>query len=162
MDVTLEVDGQTHDLSLAKAKDGGWAVESAGDAMQARLERNGTGVLVRIGGRTLHVELAKDGTARIDGKPVPYRIQSVTGTAVAGASGPGHALHVRPPMNGKLESVRVKPGQQVAKGDVLFVLEAMKMHNEVKAPVAGKVAAIHLAAGATVEPKQVVLDLEPL
>ena len=162
MDVTLDVDGQTHDLRLAKAKGGGWSVEAGGEGMEARLERNGTGVLVRIGGRTLHVEVARDGSARIDGKPVAYRIQSVAGTAVAGASGPGHATHVRPPMNGKLESIRVKPGQQVAKGDVLFVLEAMKMHNEVKAPVAGKVAAVHLAAGATVEPRQVVLDLEPL
>lgn len=161
MDVTLDVDGTPHDLGLSKAK-GGWTVEAGGEALQATLERNGSGLLVRIGGRTLHVELAKDGSARIDGQPVTYRILSVTGTAVAGAPGAHHATHVRPPMNGKLESVRVAAGQKVAKGDVLFVLEAMKMHNEVKAPVAGVVKAVHLAAGATVEPKQVVLDLEPV
>ena len=67
---------------------------------------------------------------------------------------------VRPPMNGKLERILVQEGQQVAKGDVLFVLEAMKMHNEVKASSAGQVAAIHLVVGATVEPRQVVLDLK--
>ena len=159
MDVTLEVDGVPHDLSLAKGKDG-WVVGVGGEEMAAKLERNGSGVLVRIAGRTLHVEVARDGTARIDGQPVAYRIQSVTGTAVAGAAGAHHATHVRPPMNGKLDSIKVKAGQAVAKGDVLFVLEAMKMHNEVRAPVAGVVKAVHLQAGATVEPKQVVLDLE--
>ncbi len=161
MDVTLELDGAPFDLGLAKAK-GGWAVEAGGEGLHARLERNGAGLLVRVGDRTLHVELAKDGTARIDGKPVAYRIVSVTGTAVAGAAGAHHTTHVRPPMNGKLESIRVQAGQKVAKGDVLFVLEAMKMHNEVKAPVAGVVKAVHLQPGATVEPKQVVLDLDPL
>ena len=160
MDVTLEVDGAAHDLALAKAKGGGWAVDAGGEELAATLERNGSGLLVRVGGRTLHVEVGRDGSARIDGRPVAYRILSVTGTAVAGAAGAHHATHVRPPMNGKLESVRVSAGQKVAKGDVLFVLEAMKMHNEVKAPVAGVVKAVHLKAGATVDPRQVVLDLE--
>ena len=161
MDVTLEVDGQPHDLSLAKRK-GGYDVEAAGDDLPASLERNGSGVLVRIGERTLHVELGRPGEARIDGKAVAYRIASVTGSAVPGKDATTHATHVRPPMNGKLERVLVTAGQKVAKGDVLFVLEAMKMHNEVKAPVAGKVTAVHLQVGATVEPRQVVLDLEPL
>ena len=159
MDVTIEVDGVPHDLSLSRTKSG-WDLDVGGETLAASLERNGSGVLVRIAGRTLHVEVARDGTARIDGRPVSYRIQSVTGTAVAGAAGAHHATHVRPPMNGKLESIKVSAGQTVAKGDVLFVLEAMKMHNEVKAPVAGVVKAVHLQAGATVEPKQVVLDLE--
>jgi biotin carboxyl carrier protein len=161
MDATLDVGGQAHDLRLTKGK-GGWSVEVDGDAFEARLDGNGSGTLVRIGDRTLHVELVGAGEARIDGKTVRYRIGGVTGSALPGKAGATHATHVRPPMNGKLERLLVAPGQQVAKGDVLFVLEAMKMHNEVKAPVAGKVAAVHLQAGATVEPRQVVLDLEPI
>lgn len=161
MEVTLEVEGQAHDLRLTKAK-GGWSVEVDGEAFEARLDRNGSGVLVRIGDRTVHVTLARPGEAAVDGKPTAYRVQSVTGSAIPGKAGPAHATHVRPPMNGKLERILVHPGQQVAKGDVLFVLEAMKMHNEVKAPVAGKVAAVHLTVGTTVEPRQVVLDLEPV
>ncbi|MEK6975503.1 MAG: biotin/lipoyl-containing protein [Candidatus Thermoplasmatota archaeon] len=161
MDATLDVDGRAHDVRLAKGKSG-WSVEVDGDAFEARLDRNGSGVLVRIGDRTLHVSLGRPGEAVVDGKPIAYRVQTVSGSAVPGKAGPAHATHVRPPMNGKLERILVKPGQEIAKGDVLFVLEAMKMHNEVKAPVAGKVAAIHLQAGATVEPRQIVLDLEPL
>lgn len=161
MDAALEVGGTTHDLRLTKGK-GGWSVEVDGETFEARLDRNGAGLLVRIGERTLHVTLGRAGEAVVDGKPIAYRVQTVTGSALPGKAGPAHATHVRPPMNGKLERILVKQGQQVAKGDVLFVLEAMKMHNEVKAPVAGRVAALHLQVGATVEPRQVVLDLEPL
>ena len=160
MDVTLDLAGATHDLHLARRK-GGYDVQAGGETLAADLQRNGSGVLVRIGDRTVHVELVRPGEARVDGKPVAYRIQSVTGSATEGPAAKAHGTHVRPPMNGKLTSINVKVGQAVAKGDVLFVLEAMKMHNEVKAPVAGKVAAVHLQAGATVEPRQVVLDLEP-
>lgn len=158
MDVTLEVEGRLHDLSLVRTATG-WTVDVNGTPVPARLQRNGSGAVILLGERAFHVELGAPGRARIDGKLVTYQVQAVTGTAVAGAAGAGHTVHVRPPMNGKLERILVQAGQSVAKGDVLFVLEAMKMHNEVKAPAAGKVTAIHLAVGATVEPRQAVLDL---
>jgi biotin carboxyl carrier protein len=160
MRATLEVAGRTHDLELERAPGGAWMVTVDGEAFQARLEPNGDGVLVRVGERTLHLRLAP-GHAVVERRPVPFRILGVELAAAAAGKAGGHVTHVRPPMNGKLERLLVKTGEAVAKGDVLFVLEAMKMQNEVRAPVAGRVAAIHLAAGATVEPRQVVLDLEP-
>lgn len=161
MRTLLEVNGIPHEVTLTRQGDA-WQVDVDGDVYTVRPERNGAGLLLRVGDRTLHVDLAGPGTARVEGQAVHYRIHEVTGSASALASGPARATPVRPPMNGKLDRVLVKPGQEVAKGEVLFILEAMKMHNEVKAPVAGRVAAVHLAAGATVEPRQVVLDLEPL
>ena len=65
-------------------------------------------------------------------------------------------------MTGRLEEVLVTPGQQVAAGDVLFVLEAMKMRNQIKAQADGIVASVHADIGATVDPKTVVLELAPL
>ena len=53
-------------------------------------------------------------------------------------------------MPGTILEVRVSNGQAVKEGDVLFILEAMKMENEILAPVAGKVAAVSVAKGATV------------
>lgn len=158
MEVTLDVAGASIDLTLAR-KGAGWTVTVDGATHEARLERNGSGTLVRIGEDVVHVDLLGHGQARIDGELVPYQIQAVTGSSRSGRAEGTHALHVRPPMNGKLERIAVQVGQDVAKGDVLFILEAMKMQNEVKAPRAGRVAAIHLQAGATVEPRQVVLDL---
>ena len=121
MDVTLDVAGATHDLHLAR-RQGGYDVQAGGETLGAELQRNGSGVLVRVDGRTVHVELVRPGEARIDGRPVAYRILSVSGSASEGAATRSHGTHVRPPMNGKLTSVHVKPGQQVAKGEVLFVL----------------------------------------
>ena len=54
---------------------------------------------------------------------------------------------VKSPMPGLIVKVLVAPGDTVAKGDRLLVVEAMKMENEVKAPAAGRVTQIHAAKG---------------
>lgn len=160
MRALIEVAGVPHEVTLTK--DGTrWQVDVDGDTFTVGLERNGAGTLLRVGDRVLHVDLVAPGQACVDGHATTYRIHEVTGTAAPDAAGQARATPVRPPMNGKLDRLVVQLGQVVAKGEVLFILEAMKMHNEVKAPVAGRVAAIHLQAGETVEPRQVVLDLEP-
>jgi biotin carboxyl carrier protein len=63
----------------------------------------------------------------------------------------GGDKHVKSPMPGRVVKVLVARGDSVAVGQSLFVLEAMKMENEVRARVAGTVAEVHVAAGAAVE-----------
>ena len=58
-------------------------------------------------------------------------------------------------------AVRVKPGDAVAAGAGLVVLEAMKMENELKAPAAAVVKAVRVAPGEAVEKGQVLLEFEP-
>lgn len=157
MEATIEVAGRTHEVTVDR-KAGTVTVD--GQAMKVRLQRNSAGVVVDVDGRPIHVTLG-DGTATIEGAELAWRITGLSlAGGEAGAAG-GHGARVRPPMNGKIERLLVKPGQAVAKGDVLFVLEAMKMHNEVRSPVAGKVTAVHVAAGAAVEPSQVVVEVAP-
>ena len=69
---------------------------------------------------------------------------------------------VKPPMPGKIVEVRVKEGQDVKEGDVLCVLEAMKMQNDLKSPLSGKVLRIHVQDGANVEASTVLVELAPV
>ena len=54
-------------------------------------------------------------------------------------------------MPGTILKVNVSNGQAVKKGDVLFILEAMKMENEIMAPCDGTVSGVNVANGASVE-----------
>lgn len=76
--------------------------------------------------------------------------------APAGAAG---AIKVNAPMPGKILSVSASAGQAVKKGDVIMILEAMKMENEVVAPEDGTIASINVAAGDSVEAGAVLASL---
>jgi acetyl-CoA/propionyl-CoA carboxylase biotin carboxyl carrier protein len=76
--------------------------------------------------------------------------------AAAGAASTGPAVA---PMDATVVDVRVRPGQQVAAGDVVAVLEAMKMEMEIRAGVAGEVTAVLVEAGGPVAAGSPLLEL---
>lgn len=76
--------------------------------------------------------------------------------APAGAQG---AVKVNAPMPGKILKVNVNAGTAVKKGDVLLVLEAMKMENEICAPQDGTVATVECAVGDSVETGKVLVSM---
>jgi biotin carboxyl carrier protein len=67
---------------------------------------------------------------------------------------------VKAPMPGLVISVAVEPGQTVAKGDPLLILEAMKMENVLKASGDGRVKKVLVQKGAAVEKGQLLLEME--
>lgn len=68
---------------------------------------------------------------------------------------------LRAPMPGQVIQVAVEPGQTVEKGDLLLIIEAMKMEHRIEAPYAGTVEAIHYRIGDTVQHNAVLLALIP-
>ena len=78
--------------------------------------------------------------------PAPAAASAPAAPAAAGA---GEA--VNSPMPGTILAVNVAVGDTVKAGDVLLVLEAMKMENEIPAPKDGKVTSVAVAKGASVE-----------
>ena len=66
---------------------------------------------------------------------------------------------VSAPMPGKILAVKAKEGDSVKAGDVLLVLEAMKMENEILAPADGVVKAIHVSSNESVESNQPLLTI---
>jgi len=74
------------------------------------------------------------------------------------ASKPGD---VTTSMPGTIVDVLVEVGSEVKAGDPVLVAEAMKMETEIQAPIAGKVTAIHVAKGDTVNPDETLVEIEP-
>ncbi|MBR6223980.1 MAG: biotin/lipoyl-binding protein [Lachnospiraceae bacterium] len=69
------------------------------------------------------------------------------------------SIEVSAPMPGKILGIKANVGQSIKKGDVVLILEAMKMENEVVAPEDGTVASINVAVGDMVEPGDVLATM---
>lgn len=95
----------------------------------------------------------------VNGTAYEVEIEEMTGAPAAApvaaapaapaASGAGESI--TSPMPGNILAVNVAAGDMVKKGQVLMVLEAMKMENEIMAPQDGKVTSVAVAKGAAVE-----------
>jgi pyruvate carboxylase subunit B len=83
-------------------------------------------------------------------------IRSLTGLAEQ-SRGPAA---LRAPMPGLVVRVQAQPGEPVAAGAGLVVLEAMKMENELRASIGGVVKAVHARAGDTVDKGQILVEFE--
>ncbi|MBK6645680.1 MAG: biotin/lipoyl-binding protein [Anaerolineales bacterium] len=79
--------------------------------------------------------------------------------AAGGGVAEGGEFHLKAPMPGLVVAIPVSEGQEIQKGQVLVILESMKMQNELKAPRDGVVAHIKAKAGESVEQKQILLNL---
>lgn len=130
---------------------------------------------VTVNGSTYSVEVEEVGGAvsvapAVAAAPVvaaPVAAAPVAATVAAPAAAPVAAPAAAPvaagtttvdaPMPGKVLSVNVKKGDKVASGDVLLILEAMKMQNEIMAPSDGVVSDIRVNAGDTVATGDVMI-----
>ena len=99
---------------------------------------------VNVNGTASEVEIEE-----MAGAPVAAPVAAPAAAPAPAASGAGESINA--PMPGNILSVNVAAGDTVKKGQVLMVLEAMKMENEIMAPRDGKVTAVAVAKGAAVE-----------
>lgn len=82
--------------------------------------------------------------------PVAAPVAAPAPAKAAPAGGAG-SIKVSSPMPGKILAVKANVGDSVKKGQVILILEAMKMENEVVAPEDGTIASIDVTVGASVE-----------
>ena len=118
---------------------------------------------VTLKGRTYEVEVEAGKAMLLDeyeaiapSAPAPAAAAPVAAAPAAAAPAAAPAITgagepVKAPMPGNILTVNVTAGQQVTEGQVLVVLEAMKMENEIMAPKAGTVTQVLVSKGSTVD-----------
>lgn len=122
-----------------------FSIIAAGRPRRAFVAREGVGFDIAVDGRRFHVTPAGQGG---QGR-----------RAIGGAGDP--VGQVSAPLAGVVVNVRVAVGDHIEAGQVLLILEAMKMQNEVSSPHAGVVTAIHCEAGGRVDAGALVLSYQP-
>lgn len=91
--------------------------------------------------------------------PVAPKAAPAAPKAAPVQNGTAGAVKVKAPMPGTIMKVNVNVGDTVKKGDVLCVLEAMKMENDISAPADGTVASVNVQKGASVQSEEVIITL---
>ena len=122
---------------------------------------------VSVNGNTYEVEVEELGGAftPVAASVAPAPAPTPTPTPVAAPVAPTPAAgttgntKVAAPMPGKIVDIKVSVGQSVNEGDVVAILEAMKMENEIVAPSTGTVASVNVTAGTAVETNDVIVTL---
>lgn len=101
---------------------------------------------VRVDGQLFHVEVGPDGAlkdVKAEGNETPTRSAPEAPTAKGSQT-------IKAPLSGNVWKIQVKPGDKVSEGDVVIILEAMKMETEVRSEFTGEVAELKIAEGASV------------
>lgn len=102
---------------------------------------------VTVNGTAYEIELEEIDAAKAQASPAAEK-QGAPAPAAPAAQG---GERVTAPMPGNILDVRVKVGDAVKKGDVLLILEAMKMENEIMAGADGKITSVNVNKGDSVE-----------
>lgn len=114
---------------------------------------------VTVNGNTYEVEVAEVGTGvNTPVAAVTPVVSAPVAVAPIASSAVGSTL-LEAPMQGKIVAVKVAAGQEIKKGDVVAVLEAMKMENEIVAPKSGTVVSVGVTTGQTVEAGDLIASL---
>ncbi len=147
-DTTVEVDADER------------SVRMNGRVVGARVSRGSRGYVVRIGRRRYDIRPRESGLVvnGVHRRVTVLDVQEQVGPG-AGRSSREALYEVHPPMPGRVISILVEPGATVARGQPILVLEAMKMQNEIPAPITGVVESLRVRHGDSVTPHDVLAIL---
>lgn len=157
-DTTLELE-RADGVTRVRREGGAWKtveLERIGDSglyllmadnrpTELYLERRRGGAIVTLGRHAFNYDVGR------------WRPSSGVKTKATGAAG---QVRITAPMTGSIVEVRCSPGQAVAEGDVLLVIESMKMNNELRAPADGVVEAVPVVAAQRVKAGDLLVAMQ--
>jgi 3-methylcrotonyl-CoA carboxylase alpha subunit len=145
---------------VVKTTSDGFEVSVLGETFSFSVEEESTGVFVlRSGSRTVRFHMAREGTTtHLFWDGAAYCLADEREGERPGRRHDTGALEA--PMPGRVAAVKAEPGQRVARGDELLIVEAMKMENALRAPRAGVVRAVHVTPGEMVAPGRPLVEIE--
>ena len=109
---------------------------------------------IKVNGKSYKVELEAIDEVVTTEAPKEEKKEEIKKTITS-----ADAREVYAPIQGSVTSVKVKPGDKVKKGDVLLIVEAMKLENEVPSPYDGEVVDVLVSKGQSVASKEVVVTI---
>jgi biotin carboxyl carrier protein len=133
----VTVDGRRSELDSLVLPHGAVSVLVEDDSFNVDFEEKGDEVAVLLRNEVLRFDIVDERRLRMRAAAASFQAEG--------------KQTITAPMPGKIVKVFVKPGDEVAEGQGLVVVEAMKMENELKAPKAGKVTEVLAKEGSTVE-----------
>lgn len=150
------------DIQLAIASEGkGYSVSFGGWSYRVESIGFSEGEMeLLIDGRRVLAYVSQDGPRRwvtIGGRTYTFNKTSASRRSAAGHDA---SSELSAPMPGQVRTVEVKAGDVVTKGQVLMVLEAMKMEIRLQAPYDGKISSVDASVGQTVEREQILIRME--
>lgn len=147
--VDVRIGDRTYSASLSRLGDSPRYLLRIGDQITEVVARETSkGFLVHVSGTDFEVETTRPSRAR------QRREEDATDFMEDGR------WVLQSPLTGSVVDIRVEAGSVVAAGDVLLVVEAMKMQNELRSRVAGRVAAVHVSQGQRVERGLRLIEIE--
>ncbi len=129
---------------------------SAASQAQAQSAQSSDGYTVTVNGKKYSVKLDGD-KATVNGKA--YDVAIKAGVEETSSASNGEGKEVNAALPGNVLRVEVSEGEEVSEGDVLLVVEAMKMETEIKSPYSGKILSINVAQGDTVKNGQTLVTI---
>ncbi len=116
---------------------------------------------VTVNGTVYEVEVEElaEGAVSVPNTPVSAPKAAPISAQKAASKAAGSGTPVNAPMQGSILSVSVSAGQSIKKGDLVCVLEAMKMENEIFAPCDGKVTSVAVTKGQTVATGELIATI---
>lgn len=158
----ITVDAEDHEIEV-EGSPPRLTVRVDGAVYRARVGRESTVFRVQIGARR-HTVTLRGREVLVDGAVHQVTTESV-GTEEPRLPGSGGSraaaiVEVRPPMPGRVVKLPVMAGEAVKRGQVLAVLEAMKMQNEIPSPADGIVKSLGVREGESIAGDRVIATLE--